>query len=138
MFTKLLVIAFLSLSPTAALAKSFVCRLEDKTDLVVSVKTSDTAASVVIADHSRFLEIRELNPRESFEMERLKRVKEAKYSFEKFYSDFNAWQDISISLPKKVSTVGKYVTGYLTIYQDNGDAMVPGPSHKMDCRLTSN
>lgn len=99
---------------------------------VFSTKT----AKVKIYDQQNLLEVKELALGEVVRFDRSLRKNEDKYSFAKFYSDFNAWQGLELSFPKTVLTESEEAVfaTFLTVYEDNGDIMVPGESTKFSCK----
>lgn len=103
----------------------------------VSGVLTETEAKVKIYDLQDNLAVRELSIGEVVNFERLLRKKEDKYSFAKFYSDFNAWQGIELSLPKTIldDVEKSNFTTFITIYADNGDRMVPGESTQLSCSV---
>jgi hypothetical protein len=125
--------SFVSLIGASSFAATFSCKLEaDKSVTVVGAISQDKAA-IQINDENNALDIRDLRANESIEMYRSLRKNEAKYSFAKYYVDFNAWQDIEISIPKNVS--GRYFKAFLTVYGESGPVMVPGYANKLSCVL---
>lgn len=114
-------------------AATFTCRLDSNPKVIISGSLSLQSASIKIKDDAGVLGIRELTPQEVIEMPRWERKKEANYSFAKYYSDFNAWQDLDISVPKSITS--QNFKAFLTVYGDNGDAMVPGEANKLSCIL---
>lgn len=114
-------------------AAIFTCRLDSNPKVIISGSLSLQSASIKIKDDTGVLGIRELNPQRAIEMPRWERKKEANYSFAKYYSDFNAWQDLDISVPKSI--ISQNFKAFLTVYVDNGDAMVPGEANKLSCTL---
>lgn len=97
---------------------------------VAGRSTADTVL-IQISDKKEVLGIRELSPSKTIELHRALRKREHQYSFAKFYSDFNAWQDLEISIPKDLRS--NSFLAYLTVYADNGDRMVPDGGNRFFC-----
>jgi hypothetical protein len=112
----------------------FICKSSNESIKLQGFFTTENS-TVKFFDTKNSLNIKELEIGESVIFERTSRKQENKYSFAKFYSDFNAWQGIELSLPKTILTgieKGLFTT-FLTVYVDNGDLMVPGESSKLSC-----
>ncbi len=128
---KLFSLALVSFFGVSSFAETFSCRMDADNSVLLAGSFTQEKAVVKITDQKNVLEIQELELNESISMTRRLRKKEDKYSFAKYYVDFNAWQDIEISVPKNIS--GKYFKAFLTVYQDDGDRMAPGDSNKLTC-----
>ncbi len=110
-----------------------MCQVQGHPDVKVSGGLTLEAASLEIEDSKNYLKIRELTSDRAVQMARSLRKKEDLYKFAKYYSDVNAWQDLEISVPKSLKS--KSFKGFLTVYVDNGDAMVPGESNLLLCTI---
>lgn len=130
----LLLSLFLMSTVVVANEIPFSCKSSDESIKLQGFLTSENV-TVKLFDKKEILSIRELEIGETVKFERSVRKKENKYSFAKFYSDFNAWQGIELSLPKTIlvgTEKGSFIT-FLTVYMDNGDFMVPGEANKLSC-----
>ena len=130
-------IAILFLVSSAAMANelAFTCKSSDEL-VKLQGQINEEEAAVKIIDTKNTLFIRDLERKEFIELERSLRKKENQYSFAKFYSDFNTWQDVEFSLPKTIldgSEKGSFAA-FITVYVDDGDRMVPGEAHKFLCK----
>jgi hypothetical protein len=114
-------------------ASTFTCRADSNKKVIVSGRFSLQSASIKIKDDAGFIGIKNLDSQVDIEMPRSIRKKEASYSFIKYSIDLNAWQDLEFSLPKNIST--KRFKAFLTLYVDDGNAMVPGDAEKLSCLL---
>jgi hypothetical protein len=121
------------LAVTSSYASDFSCEMEAHPDVKIFGHFTDDIASIQIEDSKHVLEIQWLDPSEKIEMPRYIRKQEDKYNFAKYYSDFNAGQDIDISIPKKMTS--SFFKAFLTIYNDNGDRMVPDGGNRFSCIL---
>lgn len=130
---KIFLSAIISLFSADAFSTPFICHVKTDRTIKVYGTLSTDAAFIKIKDEKDVLGIRELKPDRVIQLERSLRKKENKYSFAKYYSDFNAWQDIEISVPKVLNS--KYFTAFLTVYGDNGDMMVPGEANTLRCTV---
>ena len=116
-----------------AYSTAFECKSELNQIVKVKGNLSLESASVQINDEKDSLGIRELNSEVVIEMNRSIRKKEANYKFAKYYSDFSAFQDLEISVPKSLKS--KKFKAFLTVYGDDGDSMVPGEAITLLCSL---
>ncbi len=100
----------------------------------------EESLSVTIHDTKDELLIKEFkSPDADVEFSKSLRKKESTYGFAKFYSDYNAWQGLELSIPKDVVSgerKGKF-PAYFTVYGDNGNFMAPGDSISLSCRIHS-
>ncbi len=96
----------------------------------------DNLITATVSDSANELNINDFkSPKSGVEFNKLNRKKEDTYAFAKFYSDFNALQDLEFSFPKSITTnerIGKF-SGYFTMYTDNGDIMAASKSLQLSC-----
>lgn len=126
------ILTVISLNAMAQSA-SFDCQMDSDPAVEITGSLTVKEATILIKDENDTLGVRELTPERIVTLHRLERKKEDKYSFAKFYSDFNAWQDLEISVPKELQSA-KF-KAYLTVYMDNGDMMAPGEANTLSCKV---
>lgn len=112
-------------------AFDFSCVMDTKPSVKLVGTAGDDVASVQIQDIEDILAIRDLPSSRVVEMQKLVRKNEDRYTFVKYQSDLNAWQDLEVSLPKTINS--KKFKAFLTIYNDDGDRMVPDGGTKFNC-----
>lgn len=118
-------------SSFGAFGDNMTCRLIGNESVKISGKVTSSEATIRIDDPTSVLEIKDLNSELEIELPRLKRKREDQFAFARYYADFNAWQDIQLSVPKSLKK--KTFVAFLTVYFDDGDRMVPADSQKFIC-----
>lgn len=137
MITLRLMMFVFAISSTTAFASTvqFNCKMNNGA-ATISGSYDGKKFTASITDPKGELALQGIENYPGLEFEVVTRVKEEKYTFAKFYNDYDAWYGLEIALPKSI--VYKNQTGsfqaYFVIYQDDGDIMSPIDNQSFSCK----